>query len=77
MSMRPLDSEYPELRIIFKVKPGYDSKSYNFFGSYNISGIWHRPNVKGVKVMWNGTDKNSVTLEKLHRSNLSNRLNKH
>lgn len=59
-----LDSEYPELRIIFKVKPGYDSKSYNFFGSYNISGIWHRPNVKGVKVMWNGTDKNSVTLEK-------------
>lgn len=59
-----LDSEYPELRIIFKAKPGYDTQSYNFFGSYNISDIWYRPNVKGVKVMWDGTDKNAVTLEK-------------
>lgn len=33
------DSEYPELHVVFKAKPGYDSQTTNFFGSYDIAAL--------------------------------------
>lgn len=58
------NSEYPELHLIYKAKPGYDTQSMNFFGSYNISNIWNRYDVKGIKLFYNGANENSVTIEK-------------
>lgn len=61
-----LDSEYPELHFVYKAKVGYDSESANFFGSYDISNIWNRPEVKGFKLFYNDNDNDSgsVTIEK-------------
>lgn len=60
------NSEYPELWIVYKSKVGFDTQSMNFFGSYDISGIWDRPNVKGIKLHYNdnGDAEQIVTLEK-------------
>ena len=58
------DNEYPELHLVYKAKPGYDSQSANFFASYDISSIWNRPGVKGFKVLFNGATSSSVTIEK-------------
>lgn len=59
-----LDSEYPEIHVVYKAKEGYDSTSGNFFGSYDISDIWNRSGVKGVKVLYTGRNDSSVTIEK-------------
>ncbi len=59
-----LDNEYPEIHVVYKAKDGYDSASGNFFGSYNISGIWNRPNVKGIKVLYKGYNNGSTIIEK-------------
>ncbi len=58
-----IDSAYPEVHLIMQTTPGYESAySSNFYGSYDMSDIWFRPSVLGIKVFYNG-DK-SVTLEK-------------
>jgi len=59
-----LDSEYPEIHVVYKAKDGYDTVSSNFFGSYDISNIWNRPGVKGLKVLYNGLNESSTTIEK-------------
>jgi len=59
-----LDNAYPELHIVFKSNAGFDQQALNFYGSYNISSIWSRNNVEGIKVMYNGIDGASITIEK-------------
>lgn len=59
-----LENEYPELHVVYKAKPGYDSASGNFFGSYDISNIWNRPGVKGVKVLYKGTNQSETVIKK-------------
>ena len=59
-----LDNEYPELHVVYKAQVGYDSQSANFFGSYDISSLWNRPGVKGLKVLYTGYNNGSVTIEK-------------
>lgn len=59
-----VDSEYPELHIVFQSVPGYDTQATNFFASYNIEGLWNRLDVKGLKIMFNGNTQQEVTIEK-------------
>lgn len=49
---KTVDSEYPELHVVFK--SGNSSSMYNFafYASYNIAGLWNRPGVNGVKVYY-------------------------
>ena len=49
---------------MYKAKSGFDVQSMNFFGSYDISKIWDRSTTKGIKLIFNGTDQKSVTIEK-------------
>ena len=58
------NNEYPELHLVYKAKSGFDVQSMNFFGSYDISKIWDRSTTKGIKLIFNGTDQKSVTIEK-------------
>lgn len=50
-----LDSEQPQLHLIFGPYSGFVNTPYIFYGSWNIANIWNRPNVKSVKVNFNGT----------------------
>lgn len=59
-----LDSAYPELHIVFKSNADIDQQELNFYGSYDISGIWSRQNVEGIKVMCRGYSGETVTIEK-------------
>ncbi|MDE5684042.1 MAG: hypothetical protein K2I39_07520 [Muribaculaceae bacterium] len=59
-----LDNDYPELHIVFKSNSSIDQQDVSYFGSYNISSIWNRRNIKGIKVCYNGLYGKSVTIEK-------------
>lgn len=59
-----LDNDYPELQVVYESETGYDSYSYYYFASYDISGIWNRPNVKGLKVIYSGSPNNLTIIEK-------------
>lgn len=59
-----LDSAYPELHIVFKSNADIDQQELSFYGSYDISGIWSRQNVEGIKVMCRGYSGDVVTIEK-------------
>lgn len=50
-----LDSEQPQLHLIFGPYSGMVTTPYIFYGSWNIANIWNLPNVKSVKVNFNGT----------------------
>lgn len=64
LDINTIDSEYPELHLVYKAKPEYDSESSNFFASYDISNIWDRIEVKGIKLFFNGSFENTMTIEK-------------
>lgn len=66
-----LDNEYPEIHVVYKAKVGYDMGSGNFFGSYDISSIWNRPGVKGLKVLYKGYNNGTATIEKTPATDLS------
>lgn len=59
-----VNSEYPELHIVYKSVPGYDTQATNFFASYSIESLWNRLNVKGLKVIYGETSQDEVTIEK-------------
>lgn len=48
-----LDSEYPELHLVFGPFSFYATQQYMFYVSYSIESIWERPDVKGIKVYAN------------------------
>lgn len=64
LDVTTLGNEYPELHMVYKIQPGYESDAANFFASYDISSIWNRPGVKGFKLLFEGTTSSSVTIEK-------------
>ena len=47
-----LDSDFPELHLIFEGSTGNNAENYTFYASYSIEDIWKRPNVKGVRVYY-------------------------
>lgn len=59
-----VNSEYPELHIVYKSVPGYDTQATNFFASYSIESLWNRLNVRGLKVIYGENSQDVVTIEK-------------
>lgn len=50
-----LDSEQPQMHLVFGPYNGLVNTPYIFYGSWNIANIWNLPNVKSIKVNFNGT----------------------
>lgn len=62
-----LDSECPELHLVFGPYHGVTTTTYFFYGSWSIASIWNNPNTKSVKVLYKsagGAMGGSVTLTK-------------
>lgn len=47
-----LDSDYPELHLIYGPYSGLLTKAYYFTGSWDIAFIWERPTCKGINVQY-------------------------
>ncbi len=54
-----LDSDYPTAHFLFHGSVGSLAQTYVFYASYDISAIWNRSGIKGIKVFYK--DRNSVS----------------
>ncbi len=61
-----LDSETPELHLIYGPYTGTVDRTYVFYGSWSIADIWNRSTCKGIRVFFNGIGSmgNSVYISK-------------
>lgn len=57
-----MDSDYPELHLVYEPQANSGGTSYSFFGSYNIGGLMNRPTAKGVKLTYNGFKEGEGTI---------------
>ncbi len=59
-----LESDYPELHIVYKGNNDINQQELSYMGSYDISSIWSNRKVCGIKLLYNGIDGSSITIEK-------------